>query len=110
MTFGTIVTGNALEGFTGEVQTILQETINPGEWYREKRHKIQEKNERIDRKLDRGVLSRDEADRFKDDLQEIREKVKRMEDDGSFSLKERDHINHRLEDLHRDIAGDRLEE
>ena len=110
LTFSSLTISRAEEGgLPGGLGTIIHEAIDPGDWYRETRHRIHEENERVDRMYDRRELSRHEVERFKHELDEMREDVQRMENEGSFSQREREHINYHLEELHRDISVERRE-
>ena len=111
MAFGSMATGHAEEGgLPGGIRAIIQEAINPGDWFKETRHRIHQENERVDRMFDHRELSRHEAERFRDELSELRERVQRMENEGSFSQRERERMDNHLERLHREISGDRQDE
>lgn len=91
MLFGMVTTGHA----------------NFGEWRGGIRARIHEAEERIDRGIERGVLTRHEAKRLHRELSGIFYKIDRMKEDGHLSERERDVINRDLDRLDRDISREK---
>ena len=89
--FGTIATGYAEQG----------------DWRGGIRARIQEERQKIDRGIERGTLTRHEADRLNAELGTILDKIDRMRADGYLSPGERDQINNDLDRLDRDIAREK---
>jgi hypothetical protein len=67
------------------------------------RARIHEAHERIERGIERGSLTRPEAQRLKRELDGILRKIDRMKEDGRLSHREREIINRDLDRLDRDI-------
>ena len=85
--FGAIATGYAEQG----------------DWRGGIRARIQVSKQRIDKGIERGTLTRHEADRLNEELGDILDKIDRMKADGYLSQGERDNINKDLNRLDRDI-------
>jgi hypothetical protein len=77
------------------------------EWRGGIRSRIHEAEARIDRGIDKGSLTRHEAERLNRELGEIFYKIDRMKEDGYLSEDERDIINRDLDRLDRDISREK---
>jgi len=91
MFFGMVTTGHA----------------NLGEWRGGIRVRIHEAEERIDRGIEGGSLTRHEAERLHRELSGIFYKIDRMKEDGHLDERERDLINRDLDRLDRDISREK---
>src|ERR1035437_2100266 len=89
--FGTLATGYAEQG----------------DWRGGIRSRIQESKQKIDRGIERGTLTRQEAGRLNEELGNILNKIDRMKADGHLSQGERDRINNDLDRLDRDIIREK---
>ena len=89
--FGTLATGYAEQG----------------DWRGGIRSRIQEARQKIDRGIERGTLTRQEAGRLNEELGVILNKIDRMKANGYLSQEERDRINSDLDRLDRDIAREK---
>jgi len=89
--FGTIATGHAAQG----------------DWRGGIRSRIQESKQKIEQGIERGTLTRYEADKLSTELGAILNKIDRMKEDGSLSQRERTKINNDLDRLDRDIFKDK---
>lgn len=78
-----------------------------GDWRGGIRARIHHAQERIDRGIDRGSLTRPEAQRLKGELDGILYKIDRMKDDGHLSPREREIISRNLDKLDRDISREK---
>jgi hypothetical protein len=87
MLFGAIATGYA----------------ERGDWHGGIRTRIHAAHERIDRGIERGSLTRHEAQRLKEELNGILRKIDRLKADGRLDPREREIINRDLDRLDRDI-------
>jgi hypothetical protein len=67
------------------------------------RGRIHEARQKIDRGIERGALTRHEADRLMGELSEILERIDRMKADGYLSPREQEKINRDLDRLDQDI-------
>ena len=92
MLFGMVATGHARFG---------------GGWREGIRGRIHEAEVRIDRGIERGSLTRHEAERLRQELNVIFYKIDRMKDDGYLSDREREIINRDLDRLDRDISREK---
>jgi len=119
MTFGAITQGSAAEGgLPGGVRSLLNEAIGGKEggaaedraWLKATQVKIDEENEKIDRGVDRGDISKRDARRFKDDLNDILDKIDRMKKEGQISQREKDGIEDDIDKLDRKIFRERRED
>ncbi len=91
MLFGPIVIGHA----------------DREDWRGGIRARIHEAHEKIDRGIERGSLTRHEAQRLKEELEGILRKIDRMKDDGHLNHREREIINRDLDRLDRDISREK---
>ena len=71
------------------------------------RARIHHANERIERGIDRGSLTRHEARKLKEELNDILRKIDRMRDDGHLNHREREIISRDLDRLDRDISREK---
>ena len=78
-----------------------------GEWRGGIRERIHEAEARIDSGIERGALTRHEAERLHRELNGIFYKIDRMREDGHLSERERDIINRDLDRLDRDISREK---
>jgi peptidoglycan hydrolase CwlO-like protein len=85
--FGTLATGYAEQG----------------DWRGGIRTRIQVAKQKIERGIERGTLTRQEAGKLNEELGTILNKIDRMKADGQLSQGERDRINNDLDRLDRDI-------
>jgi septal ring factor EnvC (AmiA/AmiB activator) len=91
--FGTIATGYAEQA----------------DWRGGIRFRIKDAKQKIERGVERGTLTRQEAGRLNDELGAILYKIDRMKADGQLSLGEREQINHDLDRLDRDIIREKMD-
>jgi len=61
-------------------------------------------HEKIDRGIDSGALTREEAHRLKSELNSVRDDEARMKADGKLSHRERERLEKELDRLERHIA------
>ncbi len=87
--------------------TIAISYAEPGDWHGGIRDRIQRAEERIDRGIDQGSLTRHEAGRLKGELGQIMRKIDRMKADGRFDHRERERINRDLDRLERNISREK---
>ena len=80
---------------------------NIGEWRGGIRVRIHEAEERIDRGIEMGLLTRYEAERLHRELSGIFYKINRMKEDGELDEREREIINRDLDRLDRDISREK---
>lgn len=71
------------------------------------RARIHEAHQRIERGIDRGSLTRHEAQRLREELDGILAKIDRMKADGHLDPREREIINRDLDRLDRDISREK---
>jgi hypothetical protein len=76
-------------------------------WHGGIRGRIHEARQRIDRGIERGSLTRHEADRLMGELSGILERIDRMKADGHLSPREQEKISRDLDRLDRDIAREK---
>ena len=91
MLFGMVTTGHA----------------NFREWRGGIRARIHEAEDRIDWGIERGALTRNEAERLHQELSGIFYEIDRMKEDGQLDERERDIINRDLDRLDRDISREK---
>lgn len=77
------------------------------DWHGGIRARIHEAHERIDRGIERGSLTRYEAQRLRKELDGILRKIDRMKEDGRLNPREREIINRDLDRLDRDISREK---
>jgi hypothetical protein len=87
--------------------TVVISLAERGDWRGGIRARIHQAHERIERGIDRGSLTRPEAQRLKRELDGILHKIDRMKDDGHLSPREREIINRDLDKLDRDISREK---
>lgn len=78
-----------------------------GEWRGGIRARIHEAEDRIDLGIEKGTLTRHEAERLHRELSGIFHKIDRMREDGQLDERERDIINRDLDRLDRDITREK---
>lgn len=78
-----------------------------GEWRGEIRTRIQEIKGRIDRGIERGSLTRHDAQKLNEDLDGILRKIDRMKNDGRLSPREQEIINRDLDRLDKRITREK---
>ena len=78
-----------------------------GDWHGGIRSKIYEEQQRIDRGVERGSLTRREARRLQRELGDILDKIDRMKDDGRLDRRERERIHRDLNRLSREITEEK---
>ena len=78
-----------------------------GEWHSGIRSRIQEDQQRIERGVEHGSLTRHEARRLQRELGQILDKIGRMSEDGRLDHRERESINRDLDRLDRDITREK---
>lgn len=81
-----------------------------GEWHGGIRSRIQEDQQRIERGIERGSLTRHEARRLQRELGHILDKIDRMRQDGHLDRRERERINRDLDRLDRDITREKRDD
>lgn len=74
-----------------------------GSWRGGIRERVNRANIRIERGIERGSLTRPEAQRLRDELYGIQDNISRMKDDGHLDGRERERINADLDRLDADI-------
>jgi hypothetical protein len=94
MLFGTMATGYA----------------ERGDWRGGIRSRIHEANQRIERGIERGSLTRHEARRLKEELNQVLDRIDRMKADGQLDRREREKINYDLDRLDRDIRREKRDD
>lgn len=81
---------------------------DPGDWRGGIRSRIHEAEARIERGIERGSLTRHEADRLNRELNHILNRIDRMrDDDGHLDRREREIINRDLDRLDYDITREK---
>lgn len=119
MTFGAIAQSTAAEGGLPEgVRSLLNEAIvgkdggaaEDRAWLKAMQSKIDAENQKVDRGVDRGDISKRDARRFKDDLNDILDKMDRMRKEGQISQREKDGIEDDIDRLDRKISREGREE
>jgi hypothetical protein len=91
MVFGMVTTGHA----------------DFREWRGGIRERIHEAEARIDRGIEKGSLTRHEAEKLQQELNGIFYKIDRMREDGHLSEREREIINRDLDRLDSDISREK---
>ncbi len=81
-----------------------------GEWRGGIRTRIHEAEERIERGIENGSLTRREARKLRGELNDILRKIDRMRDDGHLSERERARIIRNLDRLDRDITREKRDD
>ena len=77
----------------------------PSAWEIDSR--IRQANERIDRNLERGALTRHDARRLRDELNGIRDTEARMRSDGRLDRREREILDRKLDRLNKEISAEK---
>ncbi len=78
-----------------------------GDWHGGIRSRIIEDQERIERGVEHGSLTRHEARMLQRELGDILDKIDRMKADGRLDPREREIINRNLDRLDRDITREK---
>ncbi len=81
-----------------------------GDWHGGIRARIQEDEQRIERGIEHGSLTRHEAIRLRNELGHILDKIDRMKEDGRLDGRERERINRDLDRLDRDIMREKRDD
>jgi hypothetical protein len=92
------------------VGTIATSHAYERDWRGGIRSRIDTEYERIERGIERGTLTRHEANSLKEELDAILDKIEHMRSDGHLSRRERDEINHDLDRLHMDISREKRDD
>ena len=75
---------------------------------------IQERMEHMEKRIDRGIASREltrrEADQLREELREIRHKERRMRADGRLGQRDREILNADLDRLNRHITREKRDD
>lgn len=87
--------------------TVAHVSAQRDEWRGGIRARIHEARARIERGIERGSLTRQEARSLNEELDGILRKIDRMRDDGYLSPREREVIERDLDRLHRHITQDK---
>ncbi len=87
--------------------TVAPANAERGDWRRGIRERIHEAEARIERGIERGLLTRHEAHRLHEELNGILYKIDRMREGGYLDSRERSIINRDLDRLDRDISRER---
>jgi hypothetical protein len=80
------------------------------EWRGEIRTRIHEAKGRIERGVERGALTKHEAQKLHGELDGILHKIDRMKDDGHLSSRERESINRDLDRLNKHITREKSDD
>ena len=80
------------------------------EWRGEIQTRIHEAKGRIERGVERGSLTKHEAQKLHGELDGIRHKIDRMKDDGHLSPRERESINRDLDRLDKRITREKRDD
>ena len=78
-----------------------------GDWHGGIRARIEEDQQRIERGIEHGSLTRHEAMQLRRELGSILDKIDRMKQDGRLDGWERERINRDLDRLDRDIMREK---
>lgn len=81
-----------------------------GDWHGGIRSRIQEDQQRIERGVRHGSLTRDEARRLQRELVHILGKIDRMRQDGHLDHRERERINRDLDRLDMEITMEKRDD
>ncbi len=81
-----------------------------GDWHGGIRSRIHEDQQRIERGIERGSLTRHEAKRLQRELGHVLDKIDRMKQDGRLDHRERERINRDLDRLDRDITREKRDD
>lgn len=81
-----------------------------GDWHGGIRDRIREAKQSIDRGIERGRITRQEAQKLNGELDEIVAKIDRMKGDGRLDEREREKINRDLDRLDRDIKREKRDD
>ncbi|OQX19774.1 MAG: hypothetical protein BWK76_03445 [Desulfobulbaceae bacterium A2] len=99
----------------GTAVTVLAQPPPPGgrhyeDWRGDIRSRIHAAEERIERGIEHGSLTRHEARGLQGELHGIRDKIDRMRDDGHLDPRERDIIQRDLSRLERHISQEKRDD
>ncbi len=81
-----------------------------GEWHGSIRSRIHEDQQRIERGIERGSLTRHEARKLQRELGRILNKIDRMRQDGRLDRWERERINRDLDRLDGEITREKRDD
>jgi hypothetical protein len=81
-----------------------------GDWHGGIRSRIHEDQQRIERGIERGSLTRHEARRLQRELGDILDKIDRMKEDGRLDRRERERIDRYLDRLDMDITREKRDD
>jgi len=81
-----------------------------GDWHGGIRDRIREAKQSIDRGIEHGKITRQEARKLNEELDSILAKVDRMRSDGRLDERERESINRDLDRLERDIKREKRDD
>jgi len=90
--------------------TVAPVSAQRDEWRGGIRSRIREARGRIERGIERGSLTRQEARGLNEELDGILRKIDRMRDDGYLSPREREIIERDLDRLHRHITQEKRDD
>jgi hypothetical protein len=90
--------------------TVVMGYAQRGDWRGEIRTRVHDAKARIERGIEQGSLTRQEARGLHKELDGILYKIDRMKDDGRLSPKERDIINRDLDRLNKHITREKRDD